>query len=520
MLKRKSAFAGLGVCSLLILAVIPNIPSTESTSGHVYSTGDWQALAASPGAVKSTAIAYSPDDEKILLYGGRTPSGSFFNQLWVYDIASGTWTKKTNWNCVPSCPAGRAVHSIVYDDFNNKFIVFGGYLVSGHSFETNETWTYDLATNTWTKLDFGSQAIPEPRHWGSLEYNPKEKVTYMFGGHFNNAGCPGDKMYNDVWMLSISGTSPTWTNMNAAGDPTYGMPAERQSDWIYNSRDGSFYVFGGKQELGPVEGTSCGALPENNREIYFNDLWKYDPTENQWTRIHSGKTDYTHYPMERRTDTVYDQQFNRMIFYSGIRDTDFIYGPDTWIYDFDDLKWSTIQDKDGILPPVRTQMAAAWDSLNNATYLYGLNDKTDAGNFWKLKIARNNISVNCFNAQPVIFGTDGNDASILGNDGVNVVYGLLGDDTIKGDLAADFLCGGKGNDKIYGQDGNDKLYGFSGNDEIHGGPGNDEVRGGAGNDILYGEAGKDKFRCEGGTDRIKDYKPSEGDTKTSDCEIY
>jgi N-acetylneuraminic acid mutarotase len=494
---------------------MPAVIQTDSTPGHLYSSGNWQSLAAKPGAIRSTAIAYSPDDHKILLYGGRTPSGGFFNQVWVYDPAAGTWTQKTGWKCTPSCPTGRSVHGMVYDDFNNKFVVFGGYLVGAHSFETNEVWTYDLATNTWKKLDFGSQALPAKRHWPSLEHNPNQRASYLFGGHFNNGGCPGDRMYNDVWKLEISGSTPKWTNMKPAADPTFGRPAPRQSDWVYNPLDRSFYVFGGKQELGP---TSCGG--ENTQETHYNDIWKYDPVANRWTMIQSGKTDYTHFPDERRTDIIYDDAANRMILFSGLRDSDSIYASDTWIYDFDDRKWSTVQDTDGSLPPIRFQMAAAWDSDNNAMYIYGVNEETGAASFWKLKIAKNNISVNCFNRQPVIFGTGGNDLSIPGNDSVNVIFGLAGDDTIRGDLAGDFLCGAGGNDKIFGDAGSDMLLGYDGNDEIQGGTGDDTINGGAGNDSLRGDAGRDKFQCGAGTDTIADFKSPEGDTKTADCEIF
>ncbi|HEV8386181.1 MAG TPA: kelch repeat-containing protein [Nitrososphaera sp.] len=510
----KSVLALLSA-GLLILAIIPAVIQTDSTPGHLYSSGNWQSLSATPGAIRSTAIAYSPDDHKILLYGGRTPTGGFFNQVWVYDLAEGTWTQKTGWNCVPSCPAGRSVHSMVYDDFNNKFVIFGGYLVGAHSFETNETWTYDLATNTWKKLNFGTQALPEKRHWGSLEYNPNQRVSYMFGGHFNNAGCPGDKMYNDVWKLDISGSTPKWTNMNPLADDTYGKPAPRQSDWVYNSLGKVFYVFGGKQELGPL---SCGA--EDTRETHYNDIWKYEPVANKWALVQSGRTDYTHYPDERRTDIVYDDAANRMILFSGLKDSESIYAPDTWMYDFDNEKWSTVQDADGVLPPSRMQMAAAWDSTSNAMYLYGVSEESGASSFWKLKVAKNNISVNCFNRQPVIFGTSGNDPSILGNDSVNVIFGLTGDDNLRGDLAGDFLCGAGGNDKIYGDAGNDMLFGFDGNDEIYGGSGDDILRGGAGNDLLIGEAGKDKFECGAGIDTIAGFKSAEGDTKTADCEIF
>ena len=491
---------------------------TESDTGHVFSSGNWESLPTIPGAIESTAMAYSPDNLKIVMYGGRSASGTLVNQLWVYDITSATWTQKTNWNCAP-CPTARAVHSIAYDNNKNKFIIFGGYHVGGHSFETNETWTYDLATNTWTKLNFGSQDIPARRHWGSLEYNPDQKMTYLFGGHFNNGGCPGDIMYNDVWKLDITGTNPKWTNMNPSSDPTNGKPIPRQSDWIYNPVDKKFYVFGGKRELGPATGTPCGTGADN-RETLYNDLWKYDPAANQWTRVQSGKTDYTHYPLERRADIVYDDSTNSMLFFSGLKDNDFVYGSDTWLYDFDNSKWSTVQDTDGTLPPIRLRTAAAWDDSNNIMYIYGINENTKAANFWKLKIAKNNISISCFDTQPVIFGTDANNPSIVGNDAINVIAGLFGDDTIRGDLAGDFLCGGKGNDKIYGESGNDKLYGFEGNDEIHGGSGNDNLRGGAGNDKLYGETGKDSFECGSGTDTIVDFSASQGDTKTGDCENF
>jgi Ca2+-binding RTX toxin-like protein len=504
---------------MLLLSFTLGAQYTESTSGHTYSSGNWQALPATPGSIKSSAMAYSPDDNKLVLYGGRSPTGIFINELWVYDLGAGTWTKKTNWNCTPSCPAGRAVHTMVYDDLNNKFVIFGGFLISGHSFETNETWTYDLATNTWKKLDFGSQAVPAVRHWGSLEYNPDDKFIYMFGGHRNAGNCPGDLMYNDVWKLNIAGVAPAWTKLNPTPDAANGLPSPRQSDWIYIPPEKVFYVFGGKQELGPTQGTACSATADG-RETFYNDIWKYDPSANQWTRIQSTKTDYTHFPKERRTDIVYDDAQNRILFYSGLRNNDLVFGEDTWLYDFDNDRWSTVQDTDGVVPSVWVNAAAAWDDRNDTMYIFGSDDRSDLPQFWKLKIAKNNISVNCFSKQPTIFGTEGNDAGIFGNDAVNVVYGSLGDDTIRGDLGGDFLCGAKGNDKIFGDDGNDKLWGFDGNDEILGGAGNDDIRGGIGNDKLRGDAGKDKFQCGTGTDSIIDFKPSEGDTKTADCENF
>ena len=510
----------LALLALAILSLMGAATLTESNPGHVYSKGDWQALSAVPGAIKSTAMAYSADDDLILLYGGRSPNLLLFNGLWTFNPNTKVWAEKPNssWNCVPVCPEGRSVHSMVYDDYNKKFIVFGGYLVTGHTFETNETWTYDLATNTWLRLDFGSQAIPGPRHWGSLEYNPDDQSTYLFGGHYNNGKCPGDIMYNDLWRLDISGTTPTWTKLSPADDPVHGKPSPRQSDLIYNTAEDRFYIIGGKSELGPLPGSPCVSGNVNTRETYSNDIWRYDPTGNEWTNIQDNQTSYTHYPKERRTDIVYEGQNNRIVFFSGLIDSGLKYGKDTWIYDFDDARWSTLQDLDMSVPPMRHDIAAAWDDLDSSMYLYGVDDATGNGAFWKLTFASGYISINCFDRQPVIFGTDGDD-TFSGNNVVNVMAGLLGKDEMRGDKGGDFLCGAVGDDKLYGEVGNDKIEGFEGNDEMHGGPGDDRLYGGAGNDHLYGETGKDSFSCGPGTDTIHDFNSAEGDTKTVDCEI-
>jgi hypothetical protein len=505
-----------GFLALVILSSLGAATLTESDPGHIYSKGDWEALPATPGAVKSTAIAYSAEDNLLLLYGGMRPDSLFFNGLWVFDPIAEQWTEKTDWDCVPECPAGRSVHSMVYDDHNNKFIVFGGYLVSGHTFETSETWTYDLATNTWRKLDFGTQQVPGPRHWGSLEYNPDDQMTYLFGGHFNAGSCPGDVMYDDLWRLDISGSSPTWTKLNPGGDPTKGKPSPRQTDLVYNTAEETFYIIGGKSELGPT-GSACRSGDVDTRETYSNDIWRYDPVGNKWTSVQGNQSGYTHYPKDRRTEIVYDTQNNRALMFSGLADSGGQYGKDTWIYDFDDDRWSTLQDADMTVPPMRQRMAAAWNELDSVMYLYGIDDRTDTGGFWKLSFISNNISINCFSKQPLIFGTDGDD-KFSGNNVQNVMYGLLGKDEMRGGKGGDFLCGAEGDDKLYGEGGNDKIEGFEGNDEIRGGPGNDRMQGGAGNDHLYGDAGKDHFDCGPGTDTIHGFKASEGDTKSSNCE--
>lgn len=75
----------------------------------------------------------------------------------------------------------------------------------------------------------------------------------------------------------------------------------------------------------------------------------------------------------------------------------------------------------------------------------------------------------------------------------------------------DFIIGGFGDDKLEGGGGRDILVGGGGKDWLLGGPGNDQLTGGP---------GPDTFVCGPGLDKITDYKPAEGDKKSSDCEQF
>jgi len=76
------------------------------------------------------------------------------------------------------------------------------------------------------------------------------------------------------------------------------------------------------------------------------------------------------------------------------------------------------------------------------------------------------------------------------------------------------------NDKLNGGDGDDIIDGGKGNDKLNGGDGKDLLSGGNGNDELTGGKGADKFDCGAGTDKITDFKPSEGDIKSTNCEQF
>lgn len=91
---------------------------------------------------------------------------------------------------------------------------------------------------------------------------------------------------------------------------------------------------------------------------------------------------------------------------------------------------------------------------------------------------------------------------IIGNEGVNLIIAMAGDDTVWGGGLGDRIQGREGNDLLFGEEGSDYIYGGNGNDVIDGGVARDNLQGQAGNDtifggpdaitdVLYGQAGDD-----------------------------
>ncbi len=111
------------------------------------------------------------------------------------------------------------------------------------------------------------------------------------------------------------------------------------------------------------------------------------------------------------------------------------------------------------------------------------------------------LSHSCNGEDATIVGTAGRNV-IHGTAGRDVIVGLGGEDTIYGNGGNDLICAGPGNDTVFGGSGNDSVYGQGGHDDVRGGTGNDYLRGGRGNDQIHGDQGADKLRGNAGSDQL------------------
>ncbi len=97
------------------------------------------------------------------------------------------------------------------------------------------------------------------------------------------------------------------------------------------------------------------------------------------------------------------------------------------------------------------------------------------------------------------------DDKLFGGDGTDLIYAGDGNDIIKGGAGDDYnygLRGGNGNDSVWGEDGADALYGEAGNDWLNGGKDSDYISGDVGDDTLLGESGNDNLSGGDGNDSL------------------
>lgn len=268
-----------------------------------------------PGA-RHDSVSWTGADGNLWLFGGfgtgLPGSSGQLNDMWKYDTATAKWmwmqgnalvNAYANYGTQGMPNAGNTpgarqrAASMAHPD--GTLWLFGGTGLrqTGSQSRLNDLWRYDPPTNKWTWMKgsteasqpgvYGTQGVPAPentpgsRHssegWADAQGN-----LWIFGGNMFQDISTGQM--NDLWKYDP--TTNNWTYMKGSGSKdqvgiygTRGVPAPantpgaRENSVGWTDASGNLWLFGGYGI-----GSSAGLG-------YLNDLWKYDPTTNQWTWI-------------------------------------------------------------------------------------------------------------------------------------------------------------------------------------------------------------------------------------------
>ena len=152
-------------------------------------------------------VAYDPAHDRMIDFGGVN-SSAFLGDTWAYDPVANTWTQLHPSGLLPSVRWGQ---SMVYDTLSSQVIMFGGGMSYSSSQLLNDTWAYDPAANTWTKLN-PAGPLPPARAGHEMTYDAANGRVIVFGGarSWEISG-----IFNDTWAYDP--VANTWTDLSPSG---------------------------------------------------------------------------------------------------------------------------------------------------------------------------------------------------------------------------------------------------------------------------------------------------------------
>jgi hypothetical protein len=216
------------------------------------------------------AEAYYPSGHEVLLFGGVQGAEDYLQDTWGY--ANGKWTEINNGsNCTATtCPGARAGAMLAYDPEENAMLLFGGYwsifvLHTTLSVAYNDTWLFK--NDTWTQITASAGTPPSPRFEGAMSYDPSDNYILLFGGA-NATGVPmgGTYQFSDG----------VWTNLTLSLG-VLGQPDPRAGMAIADSPDGYVLMYGGMDASGVIQ-NPCSSSPSLYGSValwFYKGAWSY-----------------------------------------------------------------------------------------------------------------------------------------------------------------------------------------------------------------------------------------------------
>jgi len=120
------------------------------------------------------AACFDSADRRMIMYGGQN-SGTPLGDIWAFDLAGEAWTELTP----ATGPDARWFTAMEYDSVNHRPTMFGGN--RGVLGRANDVWVFDLTTGSWVEL-MPAGTAPTPRDGAASVYVPSQDRLVVFGG--------------------------------------------------------------------------------------------------------------------------------------------------------------------------------------------------------------------------------------------------------------------------------------------------------------------------------------------------
>ncbi len=281
------------------------------------STNTWTPLSTSPMYAKFFTADYDSKADKVVFYlniyfcAGQNVCR--MGETYVYDPNTDESVKVTP----RVVPFGFGGANMVYDSESDRFILFGGYDFKNGR-ELDETWTYDLNTNTWTAMNPAKH--PAGRNCSQMVYIPTIDRVLLFSGYTGDSVLVNAPT-GDTWLYDYN--HDTWEQLKPSSAPT----RRHYASMVYMSSVDRVLLYGG--QTSDVSGA-------------VGDLWTFDPTTLDWEELHPA-TD----PGKRTVHGMaYDSKADKVVLFGGGPDNIGPWTDETWLYDPQTNSWTNVTPQD------------------------------------------------------------------------------------------------------------------------------------------------------------------------------
>jgi N-acetylneuraminic acid mutarotase len=301
---------------------------TDHTQGAipgVYGTKGVAAPANNPGT-RDAAVGWADSAGNLWIFGGygldTNGKWGLYDDLWEFNTATNLWTWVSGSNTIGDQGGlsgvygtgadypGSRVWAQTWTDPSGNFWLFGGYGADGvgNGGFLNDLWEFNTFTKHWVWVS-GSKQANQPGVYGTLRQPETGNVPggrsqavsfidlsgnlWLFGGEgYDSAGISGN--LGDLWKFDTVNLVWTWISGSDVTDHTLGAlpgtygtqgvaasannPGTRDAAIGWTDSNGNFWLFGG-----------YGIDPPGTWGFY-NDLWEFDPTIDQWTWVSGDNT--------------------------------------------------------------------------------------------------------------------------------------------------------------------------------------------------------------------------------------
>jgi N-acetylneuraminic acid mutarotase len=182
-----------------------SFPHHGDTWVYNYSDNSWTELnpITHPSGRYGSNMVFDSDNNRGFLFGGRSGTSTLNDDTWVYYYENNSWSEMIN----VIKPDIRYWHSMVYDSNNQKIIVFGGRNLGAPGEALNDIWVFDPSTDEWAEVL--PTIHPSNRMDFSMVYDSYNQKSILFGGF----RFPGPTL-GDTWTYVYKSNS--WSHVKGS----------------------------------------------------------------------------------------------------------------------------------------------------------------------------------------------------------------------------------------------------------------------------------------------------------------